>query len=338
MTTKPQYEKKRTDNIELLFCSLFYLQRLDDCATEAASIKTKLMAEFDQFPVEFNKEKQASRYSSPYRYHESGTVTQNGTEDDNIVLLDPWAPENRPQKKKTETKKLPNYNALLEINPIWFLQVMNHKGRRTSMHRKPNKYLISTYLTDYRQTSILNQLPEDERKHMLTGRRQSEMDSACKKILRNFNIDQYTFRQFYESTEPIPFFFLNEKEIELLAKAIELDNPGGRLRTTYYTRHNEVRSAIESIMTNIPDDRMVIDTDVLDTELIEITVEESVDAQSGLRFNAYNMTITQHRSIWEQLHAQYMKLDEKHLNALRGFDMVDDDLLKHLKDTQLTKQ
>lgn len=326
--TKMDYDKNRTDDIELLFKAIYYAELVEKTDTQVKALRKRLSKEFKQFPVEFDKEKRAFRYAAPYKYHENGKVTISVSDNNHYILLDTWEPANRPvPKDKPKRKVQPNYNALLHVSPIWYLQVMNYKGRKTTRHRSGGYYNnpVSTYLHEFKQNLILRQLPDNEKTQFLTARRDFDMSRELSSALRTFEIHLYAFYRLEREIENGAFFFLNDAEIELLAKAIELDNPGARFDSRYRTS-THTNTALQQIMQSRPDERVSIN--------VNAHVKQTRDITLSQRGHEFTHEILDHETIWRNLHAHYTELNDNQLDTLRGFDMLDDELLEQIKRIQ----
>lgn len=341
MTQKPTYDETRTDNIEVLFNSLFYLQLLDGCEKEINKLKKQLAAEFNQFPVEFDKQRNAYRHSYPYRYNENGIVTMFGSDYTTTekVVLDAWTPENRPEtKEKKKANRKPNYSPMLyNGHPIWFLQIILHEGRKTTAHRNHLKrefanYSMEQYGNTYKKMRILDTLSADERAPFESRDIDVEYAMACRHTLQtigavfrnNPRIKRILNQP--ESPDYIPFFFLNESEIEKLTEAIQFDNKAKKIRRYYH--NNKMVDVMNEIIHAAPADRVYLDIEyVFDMTKTVATIDPNQRYKGVHEFE-----ILDHKNIWEKLHEQFIGLDDNHLHLLREFNLLNDELFQEIKD------
>lgn len=319
---KPTYTEKRADNIEILFNTLFYAQLLEDY--DATELKERLESEFQQFPVEFDKEQKASRFSNPYRYHESGLVTMSGRQydGDEQVMLFPWEPANRPEpkgkKEKRKVNRKTNYGVLLRIQPIWFLQLMQYEKRKTvahHAHRSRVMYLhnIETVM-DYTPVYQTNQLLKTE----LASEDVANFFTPDKDVTDATIFDQTTSNLWNRHIGHPTFFFLTDAELETLGLAIKQAH--NQYFDTYYT----TIETLKRIAHEPTPERTHINIEQIKNMTRTVKAK---NPQYGGDQPARDMEITDHENAWRKLHDEYLGLTDDQLTVLRELHLVDDDLL-----------
>lgn len=318
----PAYDRNRTDNIEPLYKALFYLQLTNQPEKTTKPIKKELMREFDAFPVRFDKHKLASRVSHPYTYHESGVVTFTLAEPGEQILLDPWVPENRPVPK-TKTKKATNYNALFDVNPIWYVQLMQFEQRKPVKRKSIMRGYRTGYKQKYKEYQIISELKDDmdSQTENMMDLHDEDAGSYCRTTLMDFAIYPWPFEKYndfcfeHREQEP-PFFFLNQNEMEQLAIAFAKDNATGPLNQTH--KHPFVIEAIREIIEDKPNNRTYLNVGSLTANTRYVGINH------GLYFTE---SIYDHTVIWEKLHEQFTQLSDEQLASLDALHLVDFDLL-----------
>lgn len=326
---KPTYNEERADNIEILFNTLFYAQLLEDYDT--TELQERLENEFTQFPVEFDKEQKASRFSNPYRYHESGLVTMSGNHDTSIeqVMLFHWEPENRPQPKdekpKRKINRKTNYSNLLNIQPIWFLQLMQYEKRKTvahHVHRSPIGHLggintVMNYTSVYQTNQLLKaELPSEDIPSFFTANKDA-IDAAI--------FDQTVTNLWNRHIGHPNFFFLTDLELETLGLAIK------QAESKYFDTYNTALETLRRIASKPTPERKYINTKPLEALTRTIKAE---NPQYGGSHTPFDMEITDHETAWRKLHDEYIGLTNNQLNVLRELHLVDDELLAQRQNEQ----
>lgn len=326
---KLTYNEKRADNIEILFNTLFYAQLLEDYDT--TELQERMENEFRQFPVEFDKKQKASRFSNPYRYHESGLVTMSGNHNTSIeqVMLFPWNPDNRPEPKhKKTTRKInrkTNYGILLRIQPIWFLQLMQYEKRKTvahHAHRSPIGNLggIETVM-NYTSVYQTNQLLKAE----LTSEDIPNFFTPNKDAIDATIFDQTLTNLWNRRIGHPNFFFLTDLELETLGLAIKQTN------TKYFDTYTAAIETLKRIANEPAPERRYINTQQL--EVMTRTVKANNPHYEGPH-PPFDMEITDHETAWRKLHDEYIGLTDNQLAILRELHLVDDELLAQKQSEQ----
>lgn len=331
------YDAERTDDIELLFHASSYLQLIPGCESQTEQIKHKLMSAFHEFPVQFDKTKKAYRESQPFIYHESGVVTASHLDNDQCLVLDPWEPQNRPayHKRKVATNRSkPSHVPILNINPIWYLQLMQYENRKGTRHVKTWGAQITPYMNYYNEAKIIQTLPVDEQEIMAPFDIRNRNQNIFRSSLGLFQLRTYTIQYPYPQGKPwdeLPFFFLTEEELELLSVASAKDAVAlkkhkaehGNIRSLEHVRIRHTQETLKQIIEHPPAERITIDL----KEILTHTTESMPrDGQEP-----YEFEVIDHIPSWEKLHSRFLDLTETHLNILRELNLLDDQLLATLQ-------
>lgn len=331
------YQPKRTDDIELLFQAASYLQLIPGCESQTEQIKHKLMFAFHEFPVLFDNTKKAYRESTPFRYHESGVVTASHLDDNQCLVLDTWEPENRPvyhKRKTTATSPKPSHVPILNINPIWYLQLMHYENRKTTRHRKSWGHQITPYVNYYREAKIVQTLPADEQAAVAPFAIRDRNQNVFRSTLDLLHLRTYTMQFSYQQRNTWNkrlFFFLTDKELKQLSVASANDaiavkkskNKELSVRDRARVRIHHTRDAIEQIINNPTAERLTLNL----KDIVAHTTESIPrDGQEP-----YECEIIDHIRSWENLHTHYLNLTDVHLGILRELNLLDDKLLGALE-------
>lgn len=333
----PTYDENRTDNIELLFHAITCLQLIPGCESQTQEIKNKLTQAFDEFPVQFDKTKKAYRESAPFIYRESGVVTASNLKDDPHVVLDAWEPQNRPayhKRKPSTNRSKPSHIPILNINPIWYLQLMQYENRKATRHVKEWASQITPYVTYYHEAKIIQTLPVEEQEIMAPFDIRNRNQNVFRLSLGLFQLRTHTIKYPYpkgKAWNELQFFFLTDDELEQLSTASAKDaiackkykNEYGSNRNLAHIRIRYTKEILEEIIEHPRAERITIDLEKILTH-----TKESMPREGQ---TPYQFEIIDHMTSWEELHRRFLDLSESHLNILRELNLLDDQLLATLK-------
>lgn len=201
--------------VDTYFNALILLQSMPGCEEETESLRTKMMNEFEGLPQLLDNEQMPHYKLDAYRYYSSGKVTHSNNE--YYVMLNSWEPvftEDKPLKKKAVS-----FSALNQYSPIWYAQVMMHRGRSFSFHKK-YKTDFYKHLAAYKQYLELSDehkaiVDSEELFSFLRNATETILDLLGRGLSTGYSPDWSAYYRFQK------VFFLNHEECELIAQELE---------------------------------------------------------------------------------------------------------------------
>lgn len=314
MAQKPlDYPAYTTSLVEPLFHALYYLQRTPGCEEEADGISRKLREEFMKYPEKKDGEKNICRIVDGIKYEPNGVITLTGYPRWYIANIGAWDKGVTLEEEKAPLKKNPSYTLIKRLNPIWYAQLMMHKGRRPSL-TKDDKIHMKKLLE---QKALFDSLTEEELSLLDSGKVENKLQDMARRLNSLFHYEHYRvplYRLDKELEYPSKaFFFLSPIECEVLTDVMERNGLTNGRRDYGWYELQPLAAAIADILQEKPEEREW----VMRPDWNKMTHHEDVKHS----YWTQSVEVVHYNDVWDYFQEELADLSEENLKVLKYFGL-----------------